>query len=73
MYDISMYDILAHLTKESPVCYRSYSDATLEHRAVGEDQDRGKKSTVSLQNKNIAALKICWVRNSIYFMWLLMC
>lgn len=49
--------ILVHLTIESPVGYRCYGDATLEHRAVGEEQERGKKSSIGLENNNNMGLK----------------
>lgn len=58
---ILQYDS-CHLTIESPVCYRSHSDATLEQSGVGEEQQGGEKPSIRLGVKGNSALKVHWLK-----------
>lgn len=57
MCDISSLYDFCYLTIESPVCYWCYSDATLEHRAVGKEQERGQKPPIGLEKNTKQGLQ----------------
>lgn len=67
MCDISSLYDFCYLTIQSPVCYWCYSDATLEHRAVGKEQERGQKPAIGLKKKTPNGLQ---KQIAYMYMWL---